>query len=57
MEEICGMVGSGSCVEEGQGDCGDDDIEAKFYRSTACILSQAERSCTCMLTTSLKEPK
>jgi hypothetical protein len=27
MEEMCGVVGSGSCVEEGQGD-GDDD-EAK----------------------------
>jgi hypothetical protein len=24
MEEMCGMMGSGSCVEEGQGDCGDD---------------------------------
>jgi hypothetical protein len=24
MEEMCGIVGSGSCVEEGQGD-GDDD--------------------------------
>jgi hypothetical protein len=24
MEEMCGMVGRGSCMEEGQGDGGDD---------------------------------
>jgi hypothetical protein len=35
MEEMCGMVGSGSCVEEGQGDCGDNDAE--FYGSILCI--------------------
>jgi hypothetical protein len=28
MAEMCGVVGSGSCVEEGQGDGGDDDDEA-----------------------------
>jgi hypothetical protein len=26
---MCGAVGSGSCVEEGQGDRGDDDNEAE----------------------------
>jgi hypothetical protein len=25
MEEVCGVVGSGSCVEKGQGDGGGDD--------------------------------
>jgi hypothetical protein len=25
IEEMCGVVGSGSCVEKGQGDGGDDD--------------------------------
>jgi hypothetical protein len=29
MYEMCGVVGSGSCVEEGQGDGGDDDDEAE----------------------------
>jgi hypothetical protein len=29
MEEMCRVVGSGSCVEEGQGDGGDDDNEAE----------------------------
>jgi hypothetical protein len=29
-EEICGVVGSGNCVEEGQGDGGDDDDETEF---------------------------
>jgi hypothetical protein len=29
MQEMCGVVGSGSCVEEGQGDGGGDDNEAK----------------------------
>jgi hypothetical protein len=37
MEEICGLVRSGSCVEEGQGNGGDDDNEAEFYRSTSCV--------------------
>jgi hypothetical protein len=29
VEEMCGAVGSGSCVEEGQGDGGGDDDEVK----------------------------
>jgi hypothetical protein len=31
MEEMCGVVGSGSCMEEGQGDGGgdDDEVESK----------------------------
>jgi hypothetical protein len=29
MEEMCGVVGSGSCVEEGQGDGGVDNREAE----------------------------
>jgi hypothetical protein len=33
MEEMCGVVGSGSCVEEGQG----DDDKAVFYRSSSCV--------------------
>lgn len=37
MEEMSSMVGSGSCIEEGQGDCSDDDIEAKLNGSTLCI--------------------
>jgi hypothetical protein len=33
VEEMCGALGSGSCVEEVRGGGGDDD-EAKFYGST-----------------------
>jgi hypothetical protein len=29
MEEMCGVLGSGSCVEEGQGDGSYDNSEAK----------------------------
>jgi hypothetical protein len=37
----CGVVGSGSCVEEGQGDGGDDDDEAEYepvpsFREALC---------------------
>jgi hypothetical protein len=33
VEEVCGELGSGSSVEEGQGGgCGDNDAE--FYQST-----------------------
>jgi hypothetical protein len=37
MEEMCGVVGSGSCMEEGQGDGGGDDDEAEFHGSTSCV--------------------
>jgi hypothetical protein len=33
----CGVVGSGSCVEERPGDGGGDDDEAKFYGTTCCV--------------------
>jgi hypothetical protein len=39
MEEMCGMVGSGSCVEEGQGDRGDDDNEAEFTEALHALES------------------
>jgi hypothetical protein len=40
VEETCGELGSGSCVEEVQGGGGgDDDEEAEFYVSTSCVLS------------------
>jgi hypothetical protein len=58
MEEMYGVVGIG--VEEGQGDCGDDDDEAEsetvpsFWKHFVC-LSQLESSC--MLMTSQKETK
>jgi hypothetical protein len=37
VEEMCGELGSGSCVEEVQGGGGGGDDEAKFYGSTSCI--------------------
>jgi hypothetical protein len=42
VEEMCGELGSGSCVEEVQGGGGcdrddDDDDEAEFYGSTSCV--------------------
>jgi hypothetical protein len=37
VEEMCGELGSGSCVEEVQGGDGDDDDEAEFYGSTSSI--------------------
>jgi hypothetical protein len=38
VEEMCGELGSGSCMEEVQGG-GDNDNEAGFYVSTSCVLS------------------
>jgi hypothetical protein len=38
VKEMCGELGSGSCMEEVQGGGGDDD-EAGFYGSTSCVLS------------------
>jgi hypothetical protein len=29
MEEMCGVVGSGSCMKDGEGDGGSDDNEAE----------------------------
>jgi hypothetical protein len=37
VEEMCGELGSGCCVEEVQGGGGDDDNEARFYGSILCI--------------------
>jgi hypothetical protein len=40
VEEMCGELGSGSCVQEvqGGGGCdGDDDDEAEFYGSTSRV--------------------
>jgi hypothetical protein len=36
VEEMCGELGSVSCVEEVQGGGGDDE-EAEFYGSTSCV--------------------
>jgi hypothetical protein len=36
VEEMCGELGSGSCMEEVQGG-GDDDDKARFYGSTLCV--------------------
>jgi hypothetical protein len=57
--EMCGAVGSGSCMEEGQGDGGDDDDEAESDPvpsfTEALRASESERSY--MLTISPKETK
>jgi hypothetical protein len=38
VEEMCGELGNGSCVEEVQGSGGgDDDDEAGFYGCTSCV--------------------
>jgi hypothetical protein len=59
MEEMCGIVGSGNCAEEGQGDCGYNDNEAKSESvlsfMEALHSSQSEHSC--MLKTSPKQTK
>jgi hypothetical protein len=61
MEVMCGVVGSGSCMEEGQGGGGDADNEtgvqtgAEFYGSTSCI--SVNEGVTYMHMTSPKETK
>jgi hypothetical protein len=59
MEEICGVVGSGSCVEEGLGDCGhDDEAESEPVPSFMEALHAFESMrCSCMLMTSPKETR
>jgi hypothetical protein len=37
VEEMCGELGSGSCVEVQGGGGGGDDDEAEFYGSTSCV--------------------
>jgi hypothetical protein len=56
---MCGAVGSGSCVEEGQGDGGDDDDEAESdpVPSFTEALRAFESERSYMLTTSPKETK
>jgi hypothetical protein len=53
------MVGSISCVEEGQGDCGYDDnkAESKPVLSFTEALRLSQSECSCMLKTSPKETK
>jgi hypothetical protein len=59
VEEMCGAVGSGSCVEEGQCDGGDDDdeTESEPVPSFTEALRAFESERSYMLTTSPKETK
>jgi hypothetical protein len=62
VEEMCGAVGSGSCVEEGQGDGGhgggdDDETKSEPVPSFTEVLRAFESERSYMLTTSPKETK
>jgi hypothetical protein len=54
-ECVCGEVGIGGCIEEGQGECGDDNSEAKpepvLILTDAIHASQPIRA-FCVVTTS-----